>query len=308
MGSAWHRIHTDALARRLVWGDDRGMSEILQQAVLAFMLLTMMFAMGLRLTVADLRRALMDRTVVIACIAVNFLVLPLFALMLVKFFGLSPDASAGFLLCAAAPGATMTTLLSRNTRADVPMAVGLLLLLVILSAFLTPLIAKWLFVQAGLSSASMNAVGAVLYLLSIQIVPLALGMVVRANAPERAERWEAKVSRLATIVLLVVIVGMTAANFGIAKEIGAAGFGAMAAFMVVATGAGVLVPRPPPARVACAFAFGAQNIALATLLAERYLAKEALIVVLMFGLVTYLVLLPLVPVFRRWIERTSPEN
>lgn len=281
------------------------MSEIFQQVILALLLVSMMFAMGLRLTIEDLKRALSDKLVVITCIAMNFLVLPFVALLLTKVFGLSPGATAGFLLCAAAPGATMTTLLSRNTNADVPLAVGLLLVLVLLSAVLTPIVAQMLFIQAGLPSDTMNALGAVLYLLGIQIVPLMIGMSVRARSIAKAEALEPKVSRFATIVLMVVILGMTIANMGITKELGLSGFGAMAAFMVIATVSGLWLPRPTKARVACAFAFGAQNIALATLLAKRYLDNEGLVVVLIFGMVTYLVLLPLVPVFRGWIERTD---
>ena len=284
------------------------MSDFLQQAVLALMLISMMFAMGLRLSIEDLRRALSDRVVVGVCVALNFVVLPVLAVVLVRAFALSPSASAGFLLCAAAPGATMTTLLSRNANADVPVAVGLLLLLVLLSAVMTPPLAQFLFVQVGLPAGEMDALGAVVYLLAIQIVPLIVGMSVRARSLSRAEALEPKVSRFATIVLLVVIVGMTLANTSLVREVGWRGMVAMALFLLVAALSGLVVRRPVATKVACSFAFGAQNIALATLLAKRYLDDEGLIMVLLFGLVTYLILLPLVPVFRGWIARSAASS
>lgn len=277
------------------------MSEILQQSVMALMLISMMFAMGLQLTAAELRSSLADRPVVATSIVLNFIVLPIVALGVVRVFGLSESASAGFLLCAAAPGATMTTLLSRNANANVPVAVGQLLLLVILSAFLTPVVAAQLFSSAGLASGTMNATGAVAYLLVIQVLPLVGGMLIRGRAPEKARKLEPIASRFATIVLVVVIVGMTLANGALVREVGYRGMVAMAAFLAIATASGLVVARPRATRVACSFAFGAQNIALATLLAKRYLDDEGLVTVLIFGLVTYLILLPLVPLFKRWI-------
>lgn len=273
--------------------------DLIQQVVLTLMLFSMMFAMGLRLTVQDLAVVLKDRKLMGLTLVVNFIVLPMVALLVVKLTSMDADVATGFLLCAAAPGATMTTILSRNANANVPVAVALLLVLVIVSALVTPPLASLLFVWAGQSAEQMRAFNAVMSLLAIQVLPLVLGMIVRARAPVRAMALEPIAAKFATIVLVVVIVAMSIVNFGLVKAIGGGSTFYLAGFVAFSTGVGWCFPGPKTTKAASAFATGAQNIALATLLAERYLSPQALMTVLIFGLLTYVVLLPLVTVFRR---------
>lgn len=275
------------------------MNDIIQQLVLTLMLVSMMFAMGLRLTIADLVAVLRDRRLVALTFGVNFVVLPAIAVVLVRWSHMDADVAAGFLLCVAAPGATMTTLLSRNANANVPVAVALLLMLVVTSAVITPPLAAYLFASAGLTVTEMRAGMAVLSLLAIQVLPLGAGMLMRAKAPLRAQALEPIAARFSTIVLVVVIVAMTVLNTGLVREIGGGSTLVIGGFILLSTCAGALFPGDGPTKAASAFASGAQNIALATLLAERYLNKQALITVLIFGMLTYVVLLPLVAVLRR---------
>lgn len=275
------------------------MNDIIQQLVLTVMLVSMMFAMGLRLTIADLVAVLRDKRLVGLTFVVNFVFLPALAVLLVRWTKMDGDVAAGFLLCAAAPGATMTTLLSRNANANVPVAVALLLMLVVTSALLTPPLAAYLFASAGIAVTEMRAGMAVLSLLAIQVLPLAAGMLVRAKAPEKAEKLEPLAARFSTIVLVIVIVAMTVLNTSLVREIGGASTLVIGGFVFASTCVGGLFPGDGPTKAAAAFASGAQNIALATLLAERYLNKQALITVLIFGMITYIVLLPLVAVLRR---------
>lgn len=276
--------------------------DLIQQIVLTLMLVSMMFAMGLRLTPRDIAAVLRDIKLVGFILAANFIAMPLFALLLVWAVGMEGDVAAGFLLCAAAPGATMTTILSRNAKADVPVAVALLLVLVVVSALVTPPLATQLFAWAGLGGGKMQAFSAVMSLLAIQVAPLAVGMLVRWRFPEGALRLEPIASNFATIVLVVVIVAMSIVNFGLVREIGGISTVVIAGYVAVSTFFGWMYPAPKPIKGASAFATGAQNIALATLLAERYLSTQGLITVLIFGLLTYVVLLPLVLFFRRTIE------
>jgi|SRR5690554_2196343 len=281
------------------------MQELLQQVVLTLMLVSMMFAMGLRLTVRDLVVVLSDRRLVGLTLVVNFIALPLCALGLVKLVGMEGDVAAGFLLCAAAPGATMTTILSRNANADVPVAVALLLVLVVVSALVTPPLASQLFLWAGLGADQMRAFSAVLSLLAIQVLPLGVGMLVRDRKPVLAAAIEPVAAKVATLVLVIVIVAMSIVNANLVLAIGGVSTLFIAGFVAFSTYVGWRFPGPPTTRAASAFATGAQNIALATLLAERYLSTQGLMTVLIFGLLTYVVLLPLVVVFRRRMVSTA---
>lgn len=271
------------------------------------MLISMMFAMGLKLTPYALVGVLRERKLVAMTLVLNFVLLPALALVLVLAFSLGPGEASGVLLTAAAPGATMTTLLSRNARADVASAVGLLLLLVCLSVFLTPVLASLLFAGAALSDVQMKAPGAIVSLVAYQLLPLGLGMWVRKRNVVRADALEPVIARIATVILMTVIVGFTIAKASLIPEMGVRAVSVILIYVLLCTLAGLLFGRTRKLKVASSFASGAQNIALATLLAERYLDERGLMAVLLFGLLTYLVLLPLVPFFRRFIEAEKRE-
>lgn len=283
-------------------------TDIIQEAVLALMLISMMFAMGLKLTPYALVGVLRERKLVAATLVMNFALLPLVALALVMVLRLPAGEASGVLLTAAAPGATMTTLLSRNARADVPAAVGLLLLLVCLSVFLTPLLASTLFAAASLADVTLRAPGAIFSLVAYQLLPLMLGMWVRKQNVVRADAMEPVIARIATVILITVIVGFTIAKASLIPEMGIRVVSVILVYVLISTAVGLLWGRTRKLKVASSFATGAQNIALATLLAERYLDERGLMAVLLFGLLTYLVLLPLVPFFRRFIDQPAAQT
>lgn len=281
------------------------MQEVIQQAVLTLMLVSMMFAMGLRLQVKDLLDVLTDKRLITLTLIVNFVGLPLVALLIAKAVGLSGDVAAGYLLCAAAPGATMSTILARQSNADVAVAVVLLLVLVVVSAITTPLLASVLFHFADIRVERLRTGMAIFSLLLIQVLPLAVGMVIRANQQLLAMRWEPIAAKFATITLFVVIVAMSVVNYRLVLEIGGLSSLVIIAFIVISTLAGWFFPGEKPSKAATAFASGSQNIALATLLADRYLSNEGLMTVLIFGMMTYVVLLPMVMIFRRRLPKLA---
>lgn len=281
------------------------MQDILQQTVLTIMLVSMMFAMGLRLQLKDLLGVLRNRRLMALTLVINFIALPFLALLVVKYIGLRGDVAAGYLLCAAAPGATMSTILARQANADVPVAVVLLLVLVVVSAFLTPLLASLLFDLANISVERLRTGMAIFSLLLIQVLPLAVGMYIRANHQLLAQRWEPIAAKFATITLFVVIVAMSIVNYRLVLEIGGLSSIIIIAFIIVSTLVGWGFPGTPQSRAATAFASGSQNIALATLLADRYLSNEGLMTVLIFGMMTYVVLLPMVMVFRKKLPQIA---
>jgi len=275
------------------------MQEIIQQSVLTLMLVSMMFAMGLRLQIKDLLEVLQDKKLMALTVVINFIVLPFFALAIVKGFGIKGDVGAGYLLCAAAPGATMSTILARQSNANVAVAVVLLLVLVVVSAVVTPPLASLLFHLAGISVERLRTGMAIFSLLLIQVLPLVVGMTLRANHQLLALKWEPIVAKFATITLFVVIVAMSIVNYRLVLEIGGLSSLIILAFIVVSTLVGWFFPGDGASKAATAFASGSQNIALATLLADRYLSNQGLMTVLIFGMMTYVVLLPMVVIFRR---------
>lgn len=90
------------------------------------------------------------------------------------------------------------------------MAVSLLLVLNLLNPVVTPAIMD----AAGITVAGkgIDYVGIFQTLLLFQLLPLVVGLGVRDRSPAWAARWQPRLERTATVLLLVVVVG-----FGLAK-------------------------------------------------------------------------------------------
>src|SRR5947209_961245 len=95
---------------------------VLDVAVPALVFVAMM-VVGLGLTGADFRRVARQPRLVAAATVGQLLVLPLIALVLVRFTGLSPSVEKGMLLVAACPAGSMVNLYAYWARANVALSV-----------------------------------------------------------------------------------------------------------------------------------------------------------------------------------------
>lgn len=183
-------------------------SSFFATTLLPLALFVIMTGLGLSLTLADFRRvALYPRGAVIGM--ANLLLLsPLLAFLAALAFDLPPELAVGMVLLGAAPGGTTANLLTHLARGDTALSVSMTAISSLVSVFTTPLflgIATWYFLGAQ-SEADLNMGGIVLRVIFITLVPLSLGMVVRAWLPGFALGAEPWVKR-AALVFFVIVVG-----------------------------------------------------------------------------------------------------
>lgn len=277
--------------------------QLIQTLLMRTMLVSMMFAMGLRLTIAALLDVGRSWGLIVWVLLANFLFAPLFALAVLWVFDVPPGASAGILVCASAPGSTVATLLSRNAGGHVPTAVALLLLLIFASLVATPFIVDVMLSSLDAEAGTFSTSAALKTIFLFQLIPLIAGMIVHNRAESLSARLEPWVAGLATSLLVVVIVGFTITRIHLVTEIGWQAAVSIAVIIIISGIAGIIFPQRPRQRVASGFASGSKNIALSILLAELYLSEDAVLSVMIFGLLTYLLLVPLTPLAARWVRR-----
>ena len=183
-------------------------SSFFATTLLPLALFVIMTGLGLSLTLADFRRvALYPRGVAIGM--ANLLLLsPLLAFLAALAFDLGPELAVGMILLGAAPGGTTANLLTHLARGDTALSVSMTAISSLVSVFTTPLflgLATYYFLGSQ-SEAELNMGGIVLRVMFITLVPLSLGMVLRAWLPAFALRAEPWVKR-AALVFFVIVVG-----------------------------------------------------------------------------------------------------
>jgi len=247
-------------------------------------LFLLMALVGLELTPADFRRVASSPRAVIGGVLAQIALLPLLSLAIARCFGVTPVLAAGAILVAVAPSAGITTLLAVLARANVALAVTLTALASVLCTVTLPTIAAFgLRAQLGESVAIDVPVAALVGQLSLSLLlPIAIGMTVRARRPEFVAKHRTRIQRAVMLAIGALIAAAvpfmdrsqaSTLSFADAR----AGLVAAIAWALAALGLGYSVARalalPADDRFALALAFTTRNVAVAAIVAMSGLGR-----------------------------------
>src|SRR5689334_22563098 len=220
------------------------MGGILTNAFLPVALGIVMLGLGLGLTVADFRRVVVYPKAVIVGLVCQMLVLPAVCFAIAKLFALPPELAVGLMLLAASPGGATANLFSHLANGDVALNVTLTAVNSVLSLLTLPFIVNFAmesFMGAGRYIPMQPS--KIVQVFAIVLVPVAIGMTIRAKKPDFAQRSAKPVRILSALVLLVVVAGAVAnerAHIGeYFQQVGLAAL----AFNLASMAVGYLVPR-----------------------------------------------------------------
>jgi BASS family bile acid:Na+ symporter len=271
------------------------MSELISTLTNLFTLsfvVTSMFSFGLRLTLAEIIEPLRDIRLLLTTLAVNFVIVPLTALLLANLLGLEQDLRLGLILISMAAGAALVPKLAEIAKANIPFAVASTALLVVATVIFLPLVLP--LVLPGVRLDTMSIVRP----LAIQILlPLALGLIVDYISRDEADVLLPVLGQIANVSLTLLLVLTLGGNLG--NVIGLLGTGSILAvilLLVVAMVAGYLLGGPDtPTRRTLAMASGQRNMAAAFVVATGSFADRPGVVVLLAaaGLIGMIVVMPI---------------
>ena len=202
-----------------------------------------MLGLGLGMTREDFRRVVVMPRPVLVGLVFQMLILPAVCFGIVTGFGLAPALAVGLMLLAASPGGATASLFSHLARGDVALNVTLTAVSSGLSLLTLPLIVNFSLVQfMGEGKALPLQFDRVIQVFLIVLVPVAIGMSVRARRPRAAARLERPVRIASAVFLMLVIVGTVAKERAhVLEYFEQVGLAALA-FNLVNLAAGFLVP------------------------------------------------------------------
>lgn len=231
-----------------------------------------MLGLGLGLTVADFRRVLLYPKAALLALVCQIVILPAVCFGLVLVADLRPDLAVGMMLLAASPGGSTANLYSHLFGGHVALNVTLTAINSVLAVVTLPLVVN---LSTGYFLEGSASIGLqfdkVLQVFAIVLIPVTIGMLIRARVPHLADRMNRPVKVLSVIVLLVFITGAVLKEREILAEylivIGTVAL----LFNVASLGLGYGVPRlggvPKPESIASGFEIGIHNSTLAVTIA-----------------------------------------
>ena len=254
------------------------MQSVLTNFALPAALGIIMFGLGLNLTLGDFKRVGKHPKAAIIALVCQLVILPAVCFGLVLLFQLPPLLAVGMMLLAASPGGSTANLFSHLFRGDVALNVSLTAINSVISVFTLPLVVNLsiaFFVPGGGQVGFQFAKA--LEVFAIVLIPVALGMLVRAWQPGFARRMDRPV-RIASIVILVVVVaGALIANLDLFLANVGSLAGIVIAFCVLSLTIGFAIPRvlgvERDQAIASAFEIGLHNATLAIVIAQSALGS-----------------------------------
>lgn len=174
-----------------------------------------MFGLGLSLTPADFTRVAQQPKAVLIALVCQMVVLPLVAFGLVTLFGLEPLAAIGVMLLAASPGGATANLFSHLFGGDVALNVSLTAVNSVISVLTVPLITNAAIDHFGPDDGTGSLgvqFGKAVQVFAIVLIPVAIGMTVRALRPLFADRMDRPVRIASAIILVFVVIGAVASD------------------------------------------------------------------------------------------------
>ena len=249
-----------------------------------FFLFTVMMAMGLALTVNDLKLVFERPKGILGGLSAQLLVLPLLGIGFGFLYDSPPVIAAGAIILCACPGGVTSNAYTFSARADIALSIGLTVVASIITVFTIPFLTLFaLELHLDRSEIPNLSIVEMIWTLSkFTLVPVALGLAFRAWKPEIAKKLVEPMRLIALIALIIVaIIGTINAWDTIVSSIWTAGL-LMATINIVAMsigyGLGNLLRLPFTQMASITFEVGVQNLSLALFVCLTFLQSSDLAV------------------------------
>lgn len=182
-------------------------SSVITEVFLPIALGVIMLGLGLSLTLADFRRVAEYPRAALVGLGCQTLLMPLVCYGIANAFGLPPQLAVGLMLLAASPGGATANLFSHLAKGDVALNVSLTAVNSVLSLFTLPLIVNFSLLHfMGEERAIPLQFAKIAQVFAIVLVPISLGMWVRAKRAGLADRLDRPVRITSALFLLLVVI------------------------------------------------------------------------------------------------------
>ena len=271
-----------------------GLMELLSKAATVAMVsfvVSSMLAMGAALTVSQIFDPLRNARLVMLALVANFVLMPLGAFALAKVLWLDEPLGVGLLLLGCAAGAPFLPKLAQLAKGNLPFGVGAMVLLMVITVAYLPIVLPLL-----LPGVTVNPVKIAQSLVLLMLLPLAIGLFVKARYEATAARVKPPLDWLSNVSLILLIVLITVVNFDkVLQVFGTRGILAGLLFIALGFCIGWMLGGPGnDTRPVLALATAQRNIAAALVVgSQSFSDPKVVVMVIVVAIVGLIILMPL---------------
>ena len=246
--------------------------DLLKSLILPAALFFIMFGMGMGLTPGDFKRVFVSPKAKLVGLFCQLVILPSLAFGIATGLRLPGELAVGLMLIAACPGGPTSNIITHLSRGDTALSVSLTAVSSLITVFTIPLIvgASIRYFLGETATLVLPFWKTLVQLLAVTIVPILLGMWVKAARPELCRRCATPFHRISLVFLVLVIAMAVAREQDLAGQFLLAGPSAAAlniSSMLLGFGASAWFGLALAQRITISIEVGIQNGTLALAIA-----------------------------------------
>ena len=232
-----------------------------------YLLMIVMFGMGLTMKLSDF--AVVFRRpgdVIIGCLA-QFIVMPLLAFALGKLFNLNSELLVGVILVGTCPGGTSSNVITYLSKGDTALSIGMTSINTLLAPFLTPAL-TYLYLR---TTVSVDVGSMFISIIQVVIIPIGLGLLINRLFGKYTQRISDVLPVVSVTAICLIVAAVVSHNSEKILSTGLVIFavvilhnllGYLCGYLI-----GILFKMDLPRKKAVAIEIGMQNSGLAASLA-----------------------------------------
>ncbi len=180
----------------------------IQTSWVNYLLMIVMFGMGLTLKLEDFKLVFTrPKDVIIGCIS-QFTIMPLLAWILGTVFRLDPALLAGVVLVGTCPGGTSSNVITYLSGGDVALSVGMTSVNTLLAPFLTPAI-TYLLLR---TTVTVNPVSMFVSIIKVVIIPIALGFIINKLFGKVTQKLVKVLPSVSVVAICLIVASVVSHN------------------------------------------------------------------------------------------------
>ncbi len=268
--------------------------------VLVYLIGTML-ASGLSLTPAQIFGPFRNLRLTLSAAVGNYVLIPVIAALLARLFGLDEPIRYGLVLLAMTAGAESIPLLTMNAKANVGLAVGLLVTSLLIGVFYVPFM-----LGIFLKEVHIDKIHLLIKLSLTVALPIIIGLVLKARYEKAANYLAKYVHKIANLFMALTVVLILALNYDkFLALFGTRAIGVALIYIVITFLLGYVLGGPERGnRAPMGFWFGARNASISMLLASQLFPDRN---VLVMASVTIIMMILLALPLSFWLGRRNAQ-
>ncbi len=280
--------------------------------ILPLSLVFIMFSLGLGLTINDFKNVAQQPKVFAIGIINQMVLLPVVAFGLITFLGLNNEMAVGLMILACSPGGVTSNIITKLAKGDTALSISFTAVVSVATVITLPLITGFsINYFMGSEAPAINVLSLGLAMFFITAIPVALGLFIHHKAETFTKKFEPKASKISAILFILIVIGALASEWEAfvnnVTVLGPSIVALIILMLLLGYGTAHLFRMREPQAVSVAIATGIQNATVGITVGNLILPSGEGLSVLslpsgVYGILMYLVVLPIVFGYVKWVH------